>query len=92
MADKRQREVRAYKQITGLNYPCRPRDAAVRRSTHREVASQARDLVQRLAQMLRADDADSAATVRALALARDAARDLALQTDRGMVGDQHLVR
>lgn len=87
MADKRQREIRAYKQITGLNYTRAAREMQrYPDPTHREAASHARDLVQRLEQMLRADEADSAATVRALALALDAARDVALHTDRGVVG------
>ncbi|TCC48043.1 hypothetical protein E0H73_42955 [Kribbella pittospori] len=87
MADKRQREIRAYKQITGLNYIRAAREMQrYANPTHREAASHAHDLVQRLEQILRADEADSAATVRALTLALDAARDVALQTDRGVVG------
>lgn len=87
MADKRQREIRAYMQITGLNYTRAAREMQrYADPTHREAAAQARELTRRLEQMMSADEADSPATVRALNLALAAARDVARWTERGVVG------
>ncbi|WP_329484211.1 hypothetical protein OG555_18850 [Kribbella sp. NBC_01484] len=86
MADKRQREIRAYKQITGLNYTRAAREMQrYADPTHCEAASEAREIVRRLEQMLPADEAEFPATVRAPNLALAAARDVALWTDRGVV-------
>ncbi|WP_432944943.1 hypothetical protein ACQPXM_04235 [Kribbella sp. CA-253562] len=87
MADKLQREVRAYMQITGLNYTRAAREMQrYADPTHREAASQAREIVRRLEQMLPADDADAYETVRALNLALAAVRDVARWTELGVVG------
>jgi hypothetical protein len=80
MADKRQRAVRAYMRLTGLNYTRAAREMArYADPTHYDIVAQAQHLVKRLESMPRAHDAefDALSTNRFLTLAVAAARDIA---------------
>ncbi|WBQ04466.1 hypothetical protein [Kribbella sp. CA-293567] len=95
MADKRQRAVRAYMRLTGLNYTRAAREMArYTDPTHHHIVAQARHLVHWLESMPRAHDAefDALTTNRCLTLAVAAARDVEAWAQSGDIGREEFDR